>query len=241
MPKEEQGRAAHWATATAEPNYKNQPPVEITINDRAATRQAIIRRVRENGMEFVERSDWGAYKNRPDSMVNDWHYRSIAIHHAGRSAACGPAALQLQEIQSKHMERMKADDIGYHYAIDCLGNIYEGRDIRFKGEHVRQFNTAVIGIVLLENLADPEEGGDLTAKARTFLHTIGFGRIPEAPSEQRETTEKFIKILREFFNISVLGGHKEFPHQTKDGKICPGKVGLAFVKQLRTRLALSAP
>jgi hypothetical protein len=35
-------------------------PIEITVNDRAATREAIIRQVRSLGHEFVERSEWKA-------------------------------------------------------------------------------------------------------------------------------------------------------------------------------------
>lgn len=241
MANDEQYKVEHWTVATAETNYKNKPPAEITVNDRAATRQAIINRVRQNGMEFVERSDWQAHKNRPEKLVNDWNYHSIAIHHAGRSAGCGPAALQLPEIQDEQMGKKEFADIGYHYAIDCLGNIYEGRDIRFKGEHVNKFNTGVIGIVLLENLTEPEEGGDAVAKVRSILNAIGINQHPEVPSEQKNSAEKFIKLLREFFEISTLGGHKEFPNQTSVGKICPGKVGLIFVKRLRSTLALVAP
>lgn len=241
LSKDEKDKVKHWTASTAEKNYKNQSPVEITVNDRAATRQELITRVRQLGLEFVERSDWAAHKNKSEKMVNDWDYHSVAIHHAGRSAACGPASLQLQEIQEEQMKRIKADDIGYHYAIDCFGNIYEGRDIRFKGEHVHKFNTGVIGIVLLANLAEPDEGGDGVAKVKSFLNAIGFNQHPEVLSVQKESAEKFIRVLREFFKILVLGGHKEFPNQTKEGKICPGKVGLTFVKQLRLRLSLSAP
>src|SRR5260370_37656730 len=103
----------HWTTATAEADYRNQPAVEVTVNDRAATRQAIINRVRYSGMNFVERSDWAAHKNRSARMQNDWNYSKIALHHAGRSVACGPAALQLQEIQDMQMGRRvgPSDDI----------------------------------------------------------------------------------------------------------------------------------
>lgn len=231
----------HWASATAEADYKNQPAVKITVNDRAATRQAIIHRVRQNGMEFVERSDWAAHKNRSEKMKDDWSYQGIAIHHAGRSFSCGPAALQLQEIQSEQMVRIKADDIGYHYAIDCFGNIYEGRDIRFKGEHVHNHNTGLIGIVLLENLADPGEGGDKVAKVKSFLNAVGYDQHSVVPEAQKVAIAKFIAILREFFALTKLGGHREYPGQTKEGKICPGNVGLAFVKQLRLTTGLAAP
>lgn len=242
MGADEHYKIEHWTVATAEANYKNQPPTEITVNDRAATRQAIINRVRQNGMKFVTRSEWGAHKNRPHNMVNDWNYHSVAIHHAGRSAACGAASHQLQDIQDEHMKgKQQFADIGYHYAIDCLGNVYEGRDIRFKGEHLYKFNTGVIGIVLLENLTEPTEGDDAVAKVRSFLNSIGINQYPQVPSMQKLSAEKLVRVLREFFKVSSLGGHREFPNQMKEGRICPGNVGVAFVKQLRSTLALAAP
>lgn len=231
----------HWTDATAVTGYKNRTATEITVNDRAATRQAVITRIRQGGYDFVERSDWGAHKNRPDQMTDDWNYYSIAIHHAGRSHACGPAALQLQEIQEEQMVRIKANDIGYHYAIDCYGTIYEGRDIRFKGEHVHDHNTGVIGLVLLENLAEPNEGGDAVAKIKSFLNSMGYSRRPTVPNDQKLAATMLVKVLREFFPITVLGGHREYPGQAKEGKICPGSVGLFMVKELRTSLGLSAP
>lgn len=118
----------------------------------------------------MERSDWAAHKNRSERMTNDWDYSMIAIHHAGRSFSCGPAALQLQEIQDMQMGKSVApsDDIGYHYARDCFGNIFEGRDIRFKGENLHNYNTGVIGILLMENLTDPEEGVIASPKFENF-------------------------------------------------------------------------
>lgn len=64
-------------------------PVPIAIDDRAATREAIIQKVRSLGHPFTERSAWGALKGKPD-MVKDWDYTMIALHHAGRSYECTP-------------------------------------------------------------------------------------------------------------------------------------------------------
>lgn len=217
--------------------------VSISVNDRAATRRAIISRVRQTGLNFVERSDWAAHKNRSARMHNDWDYTKIAIHHAGRSFTCGPAALQMQDIQEMQMGKDTAasDDIGYHYALDCFGNVFEGRDIRFKGENVHNYNTGVIGVVMLENLTDPEEGGDGVAKVRTILDSIGFKQRPQIPETQKNSLKTFIAILRDFFYINTLGGHREFPGQLGEGKICPGNVGLALVKELRNFSGLNAP
>lgn len=152
-------KIAHWTSTQTALDGEKQETLSISVNDRAATRQAIINRVRQAGMNFIERSNWAAHKNRSARMTSDWNYRKIAIHHAGRSFSCGPGALQLQEQEIQDLQMGKAvapsDDIGYHYALDCYGNIFEGRDIRFKGENVHNYNTGVIGIVLLENLTAP--------------------------------------------------------------------------------------
>jgi hypothetical protein len=210
----------------------------------AGTRKAIIAAIRAKGASFVERRDWAARPVDTSKMTPDWNYSSIAIHHAGRSFSCGPigmAALQMQEIQSEQMSRIKAEDIGYHFALDCNGIVYEGRDIRFKGENVRAHNSRLIGIVLLENLTDPPEGGDAIAKVRTLLDKVGVGDRPIVPTRQGEVLRSLIGVLRKYFSIGVLGGHREFPDQAAEGKICPGNVGIALVEQLRKETGLAAP
>ena len=233
----------HWTSACTTVGSTKDDAVLIKVDNRAATRQAIINHVTQNGMNFVERSDWAAHKNRSVRMRDDWDYTRIAIHHAGRSFTCGPAALQLQEIQDMQMGRSTtaSDDIGYHYALDCFGNVFEGRDIRFKGENVHNYNTGVIGIVLLENLTVPDEGRDAVAMVRKFFDAIGINKRPQVPEKQKQSLETFIAILREFFYINTLGGHREFPGQLGEGKICPGNVGLTLVKELRKLTGLSAP
>jgi hypothetical protein len=176
-------------------------------------------------------------------MQSDWNYSKLALHHAGRSFSCGGAAHQLQDIQTLQMGRTHdpSDDIGYHYAVDCFGSIYEGRDIRFKGENVHHYNTGVIGIVLLENLTSAEEGGDSVSLARRAMQAIGFNETPKVPDVQNRSIARFISILQEFFHIHTLGGHREFPGQLSEGKICPGNVGMALVKELRKSSGLAAP
>lgn len=239
-------RIQHWTSGQTVSNGESGSTLTISVNDRAATRQAIINRVRQRGLNLVERSDWSAHKNRSERMRDDWDYSMIAIHNAGRSFSCGPAALQLQDIQ--HMQMNKKlnpfDDIGYHYALDCLGNVYEGRDIRFKGEHLYKYNTGAIGILLLENLTEAGEGEDHLAKFLKPLNAVGLKNTPTINARQKKSLTIFLSILREFFYIRTLGGHREFPRQDEqrgEGKICPGNVGIAAVKELRKSTGLSAP
>lgn len=237
-------KVEHWTVATAVADYTNKPPVVVTVNDRAATRQAILNAVRHRGLDFVERSDWAAHKAKPLGLHNDWNYTKIALHHAGRSFTCGPAALQLKQIQEEHQG--KWPDVGYHYAVACTGEIYEGRDIRFKGAHLYEYNTGVIGIVLLENLSDAEEKKDAVGWARILGRKLGAASISDAPRAQQGSVNMLVDVLVDFFNINQLGGHREFPKQADpkggdEGKICPGNHGILLANSMRSRLGLSRP
>jgi len=214
-------------------------PIPITVNDRAATREAIIKKVRSLNTTFVERSSWGAVKGKPD-MVMDWDYTMIALHHAGRSHSCTPGAEQMQEIQKGHLSQ-KYDDIGYHFGIDCTGQVYEGRDIRLQGSSVLKFNTGLIGIVLLENLTTPEEGGDWVAKGRVALDSIGYSTTNVIPAAQITALMHLIDALKSVFVIKHFGGHREYPGQASEGKICPGNVGMELVRNLRVKTQLLPP
>ena len=80
------------------------------------------------------------------------------IHHAGHSYSCAVdehgAIEQMKKVQSYDMGNQSFDDVGYHYAVSCPGEVIEARDIRFIGSHVKSDNTGKVGIVLLENLAE---------------------------------------------------------------------------------------
>lgn len=214
-------------------------PIPITVNDRAATREAIIKKVRSLNTVFVERSSWGAVKGKPD-MVMDWDYTMIALHHAGRSHSCTPGAEQMQEIQKGHLSQ-KYDDIGYHFGIDCTGQVYEGRDIRLQGSSVLKFNTGLIGIVLLENLTTPEEGGDWVAKGRVALDSLGYSTTNVIPAAQITALMHLIESLKSVFVIKHFGGHREYPGQASEGKICPGNIGMELVRNLRAKTQLLPP
>lgn len=219
---------------------KSEPaaPTARTDNDRVNTREVIIRLVRGSGGEFVERSSWGAHRAKAD-LIDGCDYSMIALHHAGRSMGCGFGAGQMRAIQSEH--QAKFDDIGYHYGIDCMGKIFEGRDIRFKGSSVHNYNTGVIGIVLLENLTTAEEGGDMVAFARQTLETMKGNMDQKIPAVQIDSLLNLVQALTRVFRVTILGGHREFPGQAGEGKICPGNIGMTLVRNLCIKTQLLPP
>jgi len=226
--------------ANAMSNAKN---LVITVNNRAGTRQAIINAYRSTGKNFTERSTWSIRKNIPKpenisdstkkNMEYDWNYTKIAIHHAGMSYSCG-AEGQLQKVEKKHMDENKWPNMGYHYAMDCQGNVFEACDIRYKGSHLVKYNTGAIGIVLLEDLTTDGEGGVSGYVDKLFQTDKNY-----IPPYQQQSLEKLINILRTYFKIKELGGHREFPHQS--GRYCPGNLGIAMVNSIRLKYGLSAP
>ncbi|WP_405119908.1 peptidoglycan recognition family protein [Pseudomonas leptonychotis] len=233
--------ASFKTTAKAQEVKPSKPivPVTITVNDRAATREAIIRKAHTLGHTFVTRSSWGASKAK-DGLVNDWDYSMIALHHAGRSYSCGGGAEQMLETQEDHMAG-KYDDIGYHYGIDCAGLIYEGRDIRFKGSSVLEYNTGVIGVVLLNNFTTAEEGDDLVSYGRAKLESWGVSTTNTIPAPQIDAVVNLITALKSVFFITRFGGHREYPGQRAEGKVCPGNIGMELVRAIRVKTQLLQP
>ena len=233
---------APFKTTTKAQEVKPGQPlvlVAITVNDRAATREAIILKVRELGHDFITRSNWGAVKGKK-GMEGDWDYSMIALHHAGRSYECSSGSEQMLETQEMQMDE-GYDDIGYHFGIDCSGVIYEGRDIRLKGSNVRNYNTGVIGIVLLNNLTTAEEGDDLVAFGRETLESWGHNTTNTIPTTQIDGLVNLITALKSVFVIKHFGGHREYPGQLKDGKICPGNIGMELVRAIRSNTGLMFP
>jgi hypothetical protein len=238
---------SHWSQASAVQHYRSEAVTAITVNDRAATRQAIIASLRKRGYSLVERSTWGAKPPHTPLVESNWDYRDIVVHHAGHSYICvvdtEGAVRQMKQAQEYDLKGMH--DIGYHYAVSCPGQIFEARDIRYVGSHVKSNNTGKIAIVLLENLA--EAGEAWTQEYRNqpiwgkIQNTLNIARDATAfdhempTKEQIEALGALVETLREFFKISHLGGHREYQVLAPghEGRACPGKYGMQVVAQLR--------
>lgn len=246
----------HWTKAQAEADYKNKTAIRVTVNDRAATRQAIIDLVRKQGVKFVERSSWDAHKFKPDTVTNDWDYQAIALHHAGNSFSCSANSV-------KQMQKVEGIDTGsfkqpsYHYAVDCQGVVFEAQDIRFKGTHIEKGNTGVVGIVFLADLSvrgEAERYGPgvwnviidhgIVAGLKEWLGVMkdkGDVTHDDPTEPQLVAAEALIKALRKFFDIRKLGGHREFAITLGSSRACPGIYGMIIATQMRKVFSLAPP
>jgi hypothetical protein len=100
----------------------------------------------------------------------------ITIHHDGMAPVAlrsrGDVAHRLEFIRRSHANRGWAD-IGYHYAIDPEGRIWECRPVRLQGAHVKDHNENNLGIVVLGNFDEQVP----TAAALTSLDNFVSDRM----------------------------------------------------------------
>jgi hypothetical protein len=171
-------------------------------------------------LEVIPRATWGAVEpdiansveGSYDAMTNPTgvmiyeaplsdSLTTIVVHHSALPRRDGPL-----EIQRKHMGTRGYADIAYHYVIDDQGNIYEGRNLYYRGAHTGGYNTGTVGIVLLGN----------------FEH--------DQPTQaQIDKLQLLTRALAGQYGITHLAGHRDFqPGVT----VCPGDNLAALLPQL---------
>ena len=119
------------------------------------------------------------------------------------------------------------NDIAYHYAISGDGQIFEGREILFKGSDVLHQNTGKIGIVCM---------GDYDSNWRNWGAGKSYSGDP-VPAVLLASLRKLSVCLQQNFPIRFFGGHIEYGKT----EMCPGSNLLPLVKEMRTQLNLQAP
>jgi hypothetical protein len=103
----------------------------------------------------IVRARWAKSGPNQGGMNPQARLRYITIHHDGLPtplASTGEleSANRLESIRAAHRKRGWAD-IGYHYAVDRSGRIWDCRSLRYEGAHVKGHNPGNIGILVMGN------------------------------------------------------------------------------------------
>jgi hypothetical protein len=127
--------------------------------------------------------------------------KMITVHHEGWTpvffAAADLTAQRLDLIRRSHIERMQAGDIGYHFIIDRTGLLWQGRDLRYQGAHVKEHNPHNLGIMVLGNF---EQQQPTTA--------------------QLQALERVLPLFQSQFNVP---SRYVYTHRELNPTDCPGK------------------
>lgn len=169
----------------------------------------------------TRRDQWGAKPPR-GRLEFDWGYDSIVVHYTGHDNLLSMGSIQNFDLNHRHW-----DDISYHYAVSPSGQLFEGRQILYKGAHVKSQNTRKIGIVCM---------GDFDTGWRSMVGGHGWNGDP-VQSSMLAALERLSRALTGVFPIKIFGGHKEYG----DSETCPGDNLLPAVTAMRERLKLAAP
>ena len=106
--------------------------------------------------EIIPRSNWSRRKPIVARLNPMNGIRAITVHHEGmpKPTLCTSwrdVVSELRLVQASHISRMRAGDIGYHFIIDRIGRVWEGRALRYQGAHVKNHNPHNIGVMVLGN------------------------------------------------------------------------------------------
>lgn len=160
------------------------------------------------------RTQWGARPPVPTSL-NPMARRitAITVHHdAEHFHGTSPAATvaRLRKIQRYHIDDQGWADIGYHFAIDRRGEVWEARELRWQGAHAKPHNEGNVGVVLLGNF-----------------------EVQTPSREQLLELSRFVRTLRGRLGVAEgrVYGHRELPMTATE---CPGRHLLSWMGRART-------
>ena len=134
--------------------------------------------------------------------------KTVVVHHSALEFYQGP-----QAIQRLHMRQRDWADTGYHFLVDGLGQLYEGRKLNIRGAHTGGYNTGSVGVCLLGNF-------DVVAPAAAQLATL----------------RTLARHLRETYTVTHMAGHRDFQPEVTS---CPGASLRPLLPDLAADVALT--
>jgi len=147
-----QGQRA--ARALPGPAWDARPVPVVPAQERAVAAAPAPAAAPQQFPNVLARSCWATGRPIPARMNGMLPVQYITVHHDGMDPFTGDdaeaAAARLDAIRRAHLRRGWGD-IGYHFAVDRAGNVWEGRPLTYQGAHVKDYNENNLGIVCLGN------------------------------------------------------------------------------------------
>jgi hypothetical protein len=174
----------------------------------SSTRQPQIDR------NVIRRSTWAKGNPIPANMNRMVPVKRITIHHDGMDAFTSTsrdaAADRLEKIRRAHLSRgpQRWGDIGYHYAIDPAGRVWECRPLTWQGAHVKDQNPGNLGILVM---------GNYDRQQVTIV--------------QKQAVDRFVSDTMRRYRVGPRNLHT---HQELAPTACPGRSLQAFMVQSRS-------
>ncbi|MFI6653531.1 peptidoglycan recognition protein [Streptomyces sp. NPDC050529] len=166
---------------------------------------------------IITRKGWGAdEKLRESGFAYTKSVKAAFIHHSatGNNYKCSQAPSVLRGIYRYHVKSSGWRDIGYNFAVDKCGNIYEGRaggvTKAVMGAHTLGFNTNTMGIAVLGTFTKSNPpAAAVNAVSKLTAWKLGlFGANPKGKVTLTSGGSNKYKKGRKV-KLNVISGHRD--------------------------------
>ncbi|MBT2447521.1 peptidoglycan recognition protein [Streptomyces sp. ISL-43] len=186
---------------------------------------------------IVTRKGWGADESlREKAFVYTNTVKAAFVHHtaSGNNYACKDAPAVLRSLYRYHVVSSGWRDIGYNFAVDKCGTVYEGRAGGVAkpvlGAHTMGFNTDSMGIAVIGTFASaapPKAAVDAVARLTAWKLGL-FGADPRAKTTLRSGGGN-LYAKGSNVRLNVISGHRdgfatECPGRRLYGQLPPTRV-----------------
>lgn len=179
---------------------------------------------KNEGITIIDRERWRPAKPGPELDPMGTPTR-ITVHHEGKEfngTTIEESLKQIRNIQDYHQRERKWADIGYHFVIDRIGNIIEGRDLKYQGAHAGEKN----------------KKGESPNAGNIGISILGNYDTQTPNPSQIKAINELIVYLKKKYKIgnNEIYTHNEIKQKFKiPGTGCPGKNLNALMEQLRKK------
>jgi N-acetyl-anhydromuramyl-L-alanine amidase AmpD len=131
----------------------------------------------------LSRSQWTTARPLQTRLTTMTPINYITVHHDGMSpfydADQSSSAARLESIRRSHRDGNRWADIGYHFAIDRSGRVWECRSLAYQGAHVGNHNEGNIGVLVMGNFDQQTPSSrQLDALNAHLSHLMRIHRVP---------------------------------------------------------------
>ena len=143
----------------------------------------------------------------------------LTIHHSGDGKAFTPAtaadvARHLQIVLQAHLQRGMID-IGYHFAVDPQGRVWQLRSLKYEGQHVRM-----------------SASGFRNNEHNIGVVALGDFNVQTVPTAQRNRLLELVRLIRGKYALKPAA---VFMHGEIVQTECPGKALKPLIADARRR------
>lgn len=166
---------------------------------------------------IVTRKGWGADESlREKGFVYTKTVKAAFVHHSasGNNYTCKQAPALLRSLYRYHVVSSGWRDLGYNFAVDKCGTVYEGRaggvGKAVLGAHTMGFNSDSMGIAVLgsySSTAPPKAAVDAVARLTAWKLGL-FGANPRAKTTLKSAGGNLYAKGRNV-RLNVISGHRD--------------------------------